>query len=142
MSVSATARFDSGICASLSLNQATRFLHLPMTAMTFRLEGTEGTAAGDMLRGISFASRLRGGIDITLECKEPLGKKEDPYNYMWNTSIRDGHLWPMIELMNAINQNREALCSGRDNIQTVRTYIAAMKSDEEYRPVRPQEILP
>jgi predicted dehydrogenase len=142
MSVSATARFASGICASFSLNQATRFIHLPMTAMTYRIEGTEGTAVGDMLRGMSFASRLRGGIDVTVDCTEPLSKEEDPHNYMWNASIRDGHLWPMIELMNAIDQNREALCSGRDNIDTVRTYLAAMKSDEEYRPVRPEEIQP
>lgn len=142
MSVSATARFDSGICASFSLNQATRFTHLPMTAMTYRIEGTEGTAVGDMLTGMSFASRLRSGIDLTIECTQPLSKEEDPHNYMWNASIRDGHLWPMIELMNAINQNREALCSGRDNIQTVKTYLAAMKSDEEFRPVRPEEIQP
>ena len=142
MSVSATARFDSGICASFSLNQATRFAHLPMTAMTYRIEGTEGTAVGDMLRGMSFASRLRGGTEATVDCSEPLSAREDPHHYLWNASIRDGHLWPMIELMNAISEDREALCSGRDNIETVKTYLAAMKSDEDYRPVRPEEIQP
>ncbi|MGB2957302.1 MAG: Gfo/Idh/MocA family oxidoreductase [Bacteroidota bacterium] len=142
MSVSATARFESGICASFSLNQASRFIHLPMTAMTYRIEGTEGTAVGDMLRGMSFASRLRGGIEASVDCSIPLSKREDPHNYLWNAPIRDGHLWPMVELINAISEGREALCSGRDNIETVKTYLAAMRSDEEYRPVRPEEIQP
>jgi predicted dehydrogenase len=141
MSVSATARFDSGICGSFSLNQATRFTDLPMTGMTFRVEGTEGTAVGDMLENLSFASRLRGGIKGTFDWSKRLSKKEDPTNYLWTASIRDGHLWPMVELINAINHGRQALCSGWDNIETVKTYLAAMKSDEVNRPVNPSEIL-
>jgi predicted dehydrogenase len=141
MSVSATARFDSGICGSFSLNQATRFTDLPMTGMTFRIEGTEGTAVGDMLENLSFASRLRGGIKGKFDWSKRLSKEEDPTNYLWTASIRDGHLWPMAELINSINENRQALCCGRDNIETVKTYLAAMKSDEENRPVSPNEIL-
>jgi predicted dehydrogenase len=140
MAVSATARFDSGICASFSLNQASRFTHLPMTGMTFRVEGTEGTAVGDMLTGMSFASRVRGGIEATLDWSQPLSQEEDPHNYLWNASTRDGHLWPMVELINAINEDRDALCSGRDNVETVKTYLAAMRSDEENRPMRPEEV--
>ncbi|UCE08459.1 MAG: hypothetical protein JSW07_10730 [bacterium] len=44
MAVSAITRFDSGICGSFSLNQASRFIDLPMAGMTFRVEGTSGTA--------------------------------------------------------------------------------------------------
>ncbi len=53
MAVSASARFDSGICASFSLNQASRFIHLPMTGMTFRIEGTDGSGLrpGRLARG-------------------------------------------------------------------------------------------
>lgn len=140
MAVSASARFDSGICASFSLNQASRFITMPMTGMTFRVEGTEGTAVGDMLSSMSFASRVRGGIKATFDWSQRLSKEEDPRDYLWTASIRDGHLWPMIELINAIAEDREALCSGQDNIETVKTYLAAMKSDEEYRPVSPQEM--
>lgn len=135
MSVSATARFESGIVGSFSLNQATRFTHLPMTGMTFRVEGTEGTAAGDMGTGLTFASRIRGGIEANFDWSKRLSKEEDPTNYLWTASIRDGHLWPMVELIHAINENREPICSGWDNLETVKTYLAAMKSDEAYRPI-------
>lgn len=140
MAVSATARFESGICAAFSLNQASRFMSVPMSGMTFRVEGTEGTAVGDMLSSLSFASRCRGGIRATLDWSQKLSKAEDPYDYIWTASIRDGHLWPMAELINAITENREPLCSGKDNIDTVKTYLAAMKADEEFRPVSPDEI--
>jgi len=141
MSVSATAQFQSGICGSFSLNQATRFTNLPMTGMTFRIDGTEGTAVGDMLDSLNFASRLRGGIKGAFDWSKRLSKKEDPTNYLWTASIRDGHLWPMVELINSINEDRQALCSGRDNIETVKTYLAAMKSDEENRPISLNAIL-
>ncbi|KPK65378.1 MAG: hypothetical protein AMS21_04790 [Gemmatimonas sp. SG8_38_2] len=140
MAVSATLRFDSGTCASLSLNQASRFISLPMTGMTFRVEGTLGTATGNILDSMSFASRARGGMKASFDWSEPLPRQEDPHNYLWNASTRDGHLWPMIELINAIEENRLALNSGEDNMQTVRTYLAALKSDSEYRPVRLEEI--
>ena len=140
MAVSATLRFESGTCASFSLNQATRFIGLPMSGMTFRVEGTLGTAVGDILNGLSFASRARGGMEAAFDWSQPLPKAEDPHNYLWNASTRDGHLWPMVELINAITEDRPALCSGEDNIQTVRTYLAALRSDQEYRPVRLEEI--
>ena len=141
MAVSASVRFGSGACASLSLNQATRFIDLPMTGMTFRIDGTEGTAVGDMLSGLSFASRLNGGIAASFDWSARLSRQEDPYDYLWNASTRDGHLWPMVELINAITAERESLCSGSDNIKTVMTYLAAMKSDAENRPVDPQEMM-
>ncbi len=141
MAVSATTRFDSGICGSLSLNQASKFLDVPMTGMTFRIEGTEGTAAGDMVTGMSFASRVRGGIRADFDWSGRLSEEEDPGNYLWTASIRDGHLWPMAELINSIDENRAPVNSGRDNIETVKTYLAAMKSDEEFRPVSPMEMV-
>jgi len=141
MSVSATARFDSGICAALSLNQATRFANLPTSGMTFRIEGTEGCAVGSIVETLDFASRAQGGITAHLEWTQKLSPAEDPKNYLWTASIRDGHLWPMAELINAINTDRQALCSGTDNIETVKTYLAAMKSDAEFRPVSPAELV-
>jgi predicted dehydrogenase len=135
MAISATARFDSGIVASFSLNQATRFFNLPYSGMTFRIEGTEGTAVGDMISGLSFASRIHGGIEASFDWSKRLSQEEDPTNYLWTASIRDGHLWPMVELINAINGDREPICSGRDNIETVKTYLAAMKSDEKFCPI-------
>jgi len=141
MSVSATARFASGICASFSLNQATRFMHLPLSGMTFRIEGTEGTISADILGSLSFASRLQGGIEAQFDWTQRLPPEEDPKNYLWTASIRDGHLWPMVELINAIGEGRAPLCSGRDNVETVKTYLAALKSDAEFRPVAPAEII-
>ena len=135
MVVSATARFDTGIVASFSLNQATRFSNLPYSGMTFRIEGRDGTAVGDMISGLSFASRVRGGIEASFDWSKRLTRQEDPTNYLWTASIRDGHLYPMVELINAINEDREPICSGRDNLETVKSYLAAMKSDQEYRPV-------
>lgn len=140
MAVSATLRFDSGTCASLSLNQASRCISLPMTGMTFRVEGTLGTVAGNILDSLSFASRARGGMEASFDWSAPLPREEDPHNYLWNASTRDGHLWPMVELINAIAEGRPAMCSGEDNIATVRTYLAALHSDREYRPVRLDEL--
>jgi predicted dehydrogenase len=142
MSVSATLRFASGACAGLSLNQASRFIGLPMTGMTFRVDGTRGTAAGELdpKMKLSFASRARGGIEANFDWSQRLSKEDDPRGYLWTASIRDGHLWSMVELIDAINEGRSAVCSGRDNIETVRCYLAAMKSDEEARPVSPHEL--
>jgi predicted dehydrogenase len=144
MAVSATARFASGAVGSFSLNQASRFVGLPMAGMTFRVEGTEGTAAGDLAEGmsLSFASRLRGGIEARFEWTQALSREEDPTNYLWFPSIRDGHLWPMVELINSLNEGREPQNSARDNLHSVRTYLAAMRSDREYRPVALSEIGP
>ncbi|GAG47861.1 unnamed protein product, partial [marine sediment metagenome] len=143
MSVSATLRFGSGACGSLSLNQAARFISVPMSGMTFRVEGTEGTAAGELDPGmnLSFASRARGGIKAAFDWSQRLSKEDDPRGYLWTASIRDGHLWSMVELINAINEGRSAVCSGRDNLETVRCYLAAMRSDGEGRPVSPRQLV-
>jgi len=84
---------------------------------------------------LGFASRLHGGIEATFDWSKRLTKEEDPTNYLWTASIRDGHLWPIAVLINAIHENRNPICSGRDNLETVKTYLAAMKSDEEYHPI-------
>lgn len=145
MAVSAICNFKSGAVGALSLNQASRFPDVGRTAKSvglgFHVEGTQGTAVGDMVYNLAFKSRLQGGIRAELDFSRPLPKEEDPFNYLWCASVRDGHLWPMADLINSINEDREALCSGRDNLKTVATYLAAMKADEEYRPVSPQEIM-
>lgn len=140
MAVSATCHFRSQIVGNLSLNQTTRFPAVCGPQMWFCIEGTEGVVAGDIIGGLEFRSRADGGIEGNWNWTERLSKEEDPRQYMWNASIRDGHVWPMVELVNVINGDSEGRCSGRDNLETVATYLAAMKSDEEYRPVDPQEI--
>ena len=140
MSVAASARFAHGLVASFSLNQATRFFKMPYSGMTFRLEGTQGTATGDMLGILHFASRQDKGIEAHFDWTARLSTKEDPYAYLWTASIRDGHLWPMVELINAIHEDRQAVCSGRDNIDTVRTYLAAQEADRQNRPVDPHSL--
>ena len=135
MAVSATHSFASGTCASLSLNQASRFVNLPMSGMSFRVEGTLGTATGNVIDSLQFATRARGGMSGSFDWSQALGAEEDPHSYLWNASIRDGHLWPMVELINAIAEGRTALCSGQDNLLTVRTYLAALTSDREHRVV-------
>lgn len=143
MAVSATCNFASGIVGSLSLNQASRFPDVGGYAvgLGFRVEGTEGTATGDMVYGVTFKSRLRGGIEATFDFNEPLSEEEDPYRYMWCPSVRDGHLWPMVELINSLNEGREPINSGRDNVKSVATYLAAMQSDAEGRQISPGELI-
>ena len=46
----------------------------------------------------------------------------------------------MVELINAIAEDRPALCSGQDNLLTVRTYLAALTSDREHRVVHLAEL--
>ncbi len=110
--------------------------------MTFRVEGTEGTAAGDLVDGmsLSFASRLRDGFFGNFDWTQRLSSEEDPTNYLWFASVRDGHLWPMAELINSLNENREPLHSARDNLGSVGTYLAALRSDAEYRAVAIDEV--
>ena len=46
----------------------------------------------------------------------------------------------MGDLMNAITENREHISSGRDNLKTVKAYLAGILSQKEKRPVNPEEI--
>ena len=108
MSVSATARFQSGIRASFFVESGHAFHERPVFEhdLPHRHEGTEGTIAADILGSLSFASRIRGGIKADFDWTQRLSREEDPQNYLWTASIRDGHLWPMVELINAIEEGR------------------------------------
>ena len=46
----------------------------------------------------------------------------------------------MAELVKWINGEGECLCSGRDNLETVATYLAALQSDSAGRPVTVEEV--
>ena len=143
MAVAASCEFESGIVACMSLDQASRFPPLGNTPvnMNLRLEGTLGTLAGDMVFDVAFQSRAEGGIQGRFDFSQRFSQEEDPQGYLWCASVRDGHLWPMAELIRSIHTGEEALCSGRDNLKTVASYLAAMKADELKRPVDPEEIV-
>lgn len=143
MAVAASCEFDSGIVAALALDQASRFPTLGNTPvnMNLRIEGTLGTLAGDMVFDVAFESRAEGGIQGRFDFSQRFTQEEDPCGYLWCASVRDGHLWPMAELIRSIHTGKDALCSGRDNLKSVAAYLAAMKADELKRPVDPDEII-
>ncbi|HPO16170.1 MAG TPA: Gfo/Idh/MocA family oxidoreductase [Candidatus Hydrogenedentes bacterium] len=143
MAVSASCDYASGIVGCVSMDQASRFPRVGNTriGMNFRVEGTQGVVAGDMVFDLAFESRINGGISGQFDFSQPLSKEEDPFGYMWCASVRDGHLWPMAELIRSIHTGEKGLCSGRDNLHSVASYLAAMKSDELHRPVGPEEIV-
>jgi hypothetical protein len=52
-----------------------------------------------------------------------------------------GHGAHLADLINAIYEKREPISSGRDNLQTVASHLAAKRSAEEGRPVAPREMM-
>ncbi|MFQ6079492.1 MAG: Gfo/Idh/MocA family protein [Thermodesulfobacteriota bacterium] len=96
--------------------------------MRFRIEGTEGVVEGwDYLHLRCYANKIGDEwAEWRLDVEEPL----------WS----DSYIGTMGDLMNAITEGREHISSGRDNLNTVRAYLAGMLSAKEGRPVRPEEI--
>jgi predicted dehydrogenase len=116
--------FPSPLRAALVFNQVTQ---VSGGKFDFRIEGTEGVIKGSY-----------GAIELC--------EKKDPSNWhKWSFEGLDeqgpySYIGTMGDLMNAITEGREHISSGRDNLKTVKAYLAAKKSATEGRPVSPEEI--
>lgn len=122
--------FPGVLRAALILNQV---IQSDASDWYYRVEGTLGTIKIlSAVTQIEVHSRKSGGT-----CQ-----------FLWNwaesvtgiNGLVGGHGAHMVDLVNAIYENREPISRGRDNLNTVRTYLAAKRSAEEGRPVSPDEI--
>jgi len=95
----------------------------------FRIEGKEGT--------------IKGGIEPSswLECySKKLGSKWQRIEWTCKEAIEEVHGGPMFELINAITEGREASNSGYDNLNTIRFCMAVLRSQQEKRIVKLEEV--
>ena len=100
-----------------------------------RIEGTLGTIiATDLARDMAVHTKAWGGIRQRFEwtSMESAGGV---------AGLVGGHAAHMVDLLNAIHERREPISSGRDNLLTVATCLAAKRSAEEARPVSTEEIV-
>jgi len=123
--------FPGALRASLTLNQV---MQASFGGWTFRIDGTKGTI---FIPWVSDRLTLHSTV---------IG--ESPYSFHWDNyesvvgvnGIVGGHAADMVDLINAIASGGSLSSSGRDNLDTVCTYLAAKKSASEGRAVDPQEI--
>ncbi|MFN8619735.1 MAG: Gfo/Idh/MocA family oxidoreductase [Chloroflexota bacterium] len=99
-----------------------------------RFTGTDGTLAGTV--GLTVPP---DGVPDTLAL-HVAGQSPIPFSFdtRW---FPDAFLGPMADLMDAVATGREPATSGRDNLGTLAVVLAAYRSAEERRSVRPEEIL-
>jgi predicted dehydrogenase len=96
-----------------------------------RVTGTDGTLAGT----IGLAEERPDALALHVAGRPPVAFTFDT---RW---FPDAFLGPMADLMDAVATGREPETSGRDNLQTLAVVLAAYRSAEERRAVRPDEIL-
>jgi predicted dehydrogenase len=118
--------FPGPLRAAFIFNQVTQ---VNESKFEFRIEGTDGVIRGSY-----------GWIELC-EKKNPSQWLRWSFEDIPFEEQRDySYIGTMGDLMNAITENREHISSGRDNLNTVRAYLAAKKSAIEGRPVRIEEI--
>ncbi|MHB9036990.1 MAG: Gfo/Idh/MocA family protein [Armatimonadota bacterium] len=94
----------------------------------FRIEGTEGVIRGETPDRLYLK---RYDEDSWIEWHLPTDLRP---------GLPDTYVATMGDLMDAITEGREHVSSGRDNMSTVRAYMAGVLSQREHRPVSPEEI--
>jgi predicted dehydrogenase len=94
----------------------------------FRIEGTDGVIKG-------------GGTHLELYSQK-LGDEWFKWDLetMPGPGLPETYIGTMGDLMNAITENREHISSGRDNLNTVKAYLAGVLSEKLRRPVSPEEV--
>lgn len=117
--------FPKGVYAVFVWNMANKF---PDGRFDFRIEGTDGVIKGGMTH-LELYSRKLGDewLEWNLETMQGPGLPET-------------YIATMGDLMNAITEDREHISCGRDNLNTVKAYLAGVLSEKLRRPVSPEEI--
>lgn len=118
--------FPEGLRAYFLFNQANKSGE---SFFNFRIEGTEGVIKGASPTHLELYSKRCNKVWIKWELETDL-----------SPGLPDSYIGTMGDLMNAITENREPISSGRDNLNTVRAYLAGLFSEKERRPVSPAEV--
>lgn len=118
--------FPEGLQAVFLLNQANKF---PDGYFHFRIEGTDGVIKGN------------GGVHLELYSRQ-LGDRWWTWDLETSpgAGMPDTYIATMGDLMNAITEDKEHISSGRDNLNTVKAYLAGVLAERLRRPVRPAEV--
>jgi len=95
----------------------------------FRIEGTEGVIRGRMPNHLELYSEKCNNVWIIWDLETDL-----------SPGLPESYIGTMGDLMNAISEGREPISSGRDNLNTVKAYLAGLLSEKEGRPVKLREI--
>ncbi|MGQ9629316.1 MAG: Gfo/Idh/MocA family protein [bacterium] len=116
--------FDGNLRATYTLNQTN---NSDKGWFRFRIDGTEGVIEGQADRVECYSKKWdkRFAWDLEKDFKDVIY-----YSYIGT----------MGDLMNAITEGREHVSSGRDNLKTVKCYLAGVLSEKMKRPVSPEEI--
>jgi predicted dehydrogenase len=125
MIISYILEFPKGVHAAFLWNMANKF---PDGRFDFRIEGTDGVIKG-------------GGTHLELYSQK-LGDEWFKWDLetMPGPGLPETYIGTMGDLMNAITENREHISSGRDNLNTVKAYLAGVLSEKLRRPVSPEEV--
>jgi predicted dehydrogenase len=117
--------FDGNLRATYTLNQTS---NSDEGWFRYRIDGTEGVIEARTFNRIECYSKKwdeRFSWDL----------EGDPKDITPNS-----YIGTMGDFMNAITEGREHISSGRDNLKTVRCYLAGVISEKLKRPVSPEEI--
>ncbi|MFM7057570.1 MAG: Gfo/Idh/MocA family protein [Planctomycetota bacterium] len=103
----------------------------------WRVEGTEGLAMGS-LGWPGYPARIPSTIRWSTIHDQ--GQWHSPsWESVW---FPDAFIGPMAELLIALEDRREPIISGQDNLHTMALVDACYRSAAEHRAVSPQEIMP
>ena len=103
--------------------------------ITWRIEGTKGTAIGT-IGWPSYPERTPSTIRYTTT--EDGQWHEPQWDKVW---FPDAFIGPMAELLCALEEGRESVISGRNNLHTMALVDAAYESAHSKRAVRPDDLL-
>jgi predicted dehydrogenase len=123
--------FPGALRASLIMNQV---MQANLGKWTFRIDGT---------RGAIFIPWISDRLELY---STAIG--DEPYRFHWDNyesvtglnGIVGGHAADMVDFVNAAATGAAHPSSGRDNLETVCTYLAAKRSAAEGRAVDPREM--
>ncbi len=102
----------------------------------WRVEGTAGMARGT-IGWPGYPARVPSTLNFTTQ-QEPGCWLSPRWPEAW---FPDAFQGTMGELLCSLEEGREPLISGRDNLNTIALVEACYRSLDEHRPVRPQEIM-
>jgi len=118
--------FPGALRAVIVINQVNKFKE---GFFNFRIEGSEGVIRGRSPNYLELYSNQCGDKWWKWELQTDL-----------SFGLPESYKGTMGDLMNAITESREHISSGRDNLKTIKAYLAGILSEKEKCPVNPAEI--